>query len=252
MVAAAALSALLTLGGYCTDRDPSCGAWAEEGECDKNPYRMIRTCPHACGQCELIAYDTRDECPTWAAKGECDSNVDFMLKNCPTSCGVCAPACEDRLQECAGFAHLGECLKNPGFMLRNCPVACGACVQVGTRESLAATSAWPSLRPALRAHPRACLRAGVQEPAVGLCGLGEAGRVREQCGLYVPDLSRELRRVRTGEPHPHLTRTQSRSRGRSRSPRLSPSRRAAATRTRTTRRASCGPRRATVRPTPPS
>ena len=135
------LTALLSLGGFCTDRDPSCGVWATEGECETNPYRMLRTCPHACGQCELVAYDTSSECPAWAISGECDSNVDFMLKNCPTSCGVCAPACEDRLPECPGYAHLGECMKNPAFMLRNCPVVCEACVQA-CKNQRADCAAW--------------------------------------------------------------------------------------------------------------
>ena len=195
-------TALLSLGGFCTDRDPSCGAWATEGECETNPYRMLRTCPHACGQCELVAYDTSSECPAWALSGECDSNVDFMLKNCPTSCGVCAPACQDRLSECAGYAHLGECVKNPTFMLRNCPVACEACVQAcawhvhGTCMACARACARAAVLCSPPVHVRPCVQACKNQRAdcaawarEGECQRNAAFMYRtcpESCGVCDP------------------------------------------------------------------
>ena len=35
----------------CEDKDKSCLAWAEKGECDENTEGMLHLCPQSCGQC---------------------------------------------------------------------------------------------------------------------------------------------------------------------------------------------------------
>ena len=35
----------------CEDENETCGRWAEDGECDKNPGFMHQTCAGSCGTC---------------------------------------------------------------------------------------------------------------------------------------------------------------------------------------------------------
>ena len=72
---------------YCLDRNPSCAAWAANGECEKENKESLKTlCAHSCRTCELECKDTVADCPEWAKAGECKSNAAFMKKQCPESC----------------------------------------------------------------------------------------------------------------------------------------------------------------------
>ena len=42
----------------CTDGDPSCEAWAEEGECFTNPGWMLVNCRKSCGKCGRVRVAT--------------------------------------------------------------------------------------------------------------------------------------------------------------------------------------------------
>jgi len=46
----------------CNDTDPSCGSWAQQGECDTNPDAMLRLCPTSCGLCTPECKDLKEEC----------------------------------------------------------------------------------------------------------------------------------------------------------------------------------------------
>lgn len=37
--------------GLCTDVDPECSSWAEDGECSKNPEYMALKCQKSCNKC---------------------------------------------------------------------------------------------------------------------------------------------------------------------------------------------------------
>ena len=40
--------------GYCLDHNPSCAAWAANGECDGDNKESLKTlCAHSCRTCEL-------------------------------------------------------------------------------------------------------------------------------------------------------------------------------------------------------
>ena len=74
----------------CKDEDHSCGQWARDEECEKNPEFMLKTCHAACRQCQsLTCNDVHPECVQWAEAGECQSNADFMLDHCRFSCDIC-------------------------------------------------------------------------------------------------------------------------------------------------------------------
>ncbi|CAG2187406.1 CD206 [Mytilus edulis] len=74
--------------------DTQCDKWRDQGECQKNPVWMARSCHKSCNycirDCKNIHYSV--ECDHWASVGECYKNPSYMLKNCPLSCGTCDSA----------------------------------------------------------------------------------------------------------------------------------------------------------------
>lgn len=46
---------LLGAAGDCSDDEPSCGAWAEQGECESNPDFMASSCKLSCKLCTAPA-----------------------------------------------------------------------------------------------------------------------------------------------------------------------------------------------------
>ena len=113
----------------CADRDDSCGAWAESGECETNPVFMNSHCNASCGACgdssrkkaapprhkgSLVGKcrDDNSNCANWAGAGECDSNPGYMRKTCQLSCNACDggasnPACV-RPNETAAASRPGD------------------------------------------------------------------------------------------------------------------------------------------------
>ncbi|XP_052062584.1 macrophage mannose receptor 1-like [Mytilus californianus] len=74
--------------------DTQCDLWRDQGECQKNPVWMARSCHKSCNlcirDCKNIHYSV--ECDHWASVGECYKNPSYMLQNCPLSCGICDSA----------------------------------------------------------------------------------------------------------------------------------------------------------------
>lgn len=92
----------------CDDKHKFCNVWANNGECEENPYDMNRFCPKSCGVClsddvdereldEDDEYDSckdkQENCVLWADHGECEVNPNYMEINCAKSCNTC-----DKLQ----------------------------------------------------------------------------------------------------------------------------------------------------------
>jgi hypothetical protein len=95
----------------CADnQSSSCGKWAENGECDKNPKWMVKNCMRSCcDTCKTLdngcpatktfkdgtnlcknTHDDDKECTDWAKKGECTKNPKWMMANCQVDC---CPSC---------------------------------------------------------------------------------------------------------------------------------------------------------------
>ena len=66
------------------DDDPQCGAWAEAGECIRNPQFMFAECSEECNS--QVYVDAEDDCHGWADAGECEKNPGFMFQRCNASC----------------------------------------------------------------------------------------------------------------------------------------------------------------------
>lgn len=79
-----------TEGPNCIDKDDSCQAWAEQGECEKNSKYMYPNCPKACGFCKNCS-NQDEKCEEWASRtpSECKKNPWFMFPNCNKACGLC-------------------------------------------------------------------------------------------------------------------------------------------------------------------
>jgi len=81
--------------GACEDEDDRCPAWANNGECRKNPKWMRQHCKKSCKVCTGgsssggACADSDRMCPSWAKGGECKNNPGWMLKNCKKSCRQC-------------------------------------------------------------------------------------------------------------------------------------------------------------------
>ena len=53
--------------GFCLDRNPSCGAWAANGECDgENAESLKHLCSMSCRTCEIECKDSVADCLEWA------------------------------------------------------------------------------------------------------------------------------------------------------------------------------------------
>ncbi len=93
---------------WCSDaEDVPCAAWAEAGECERNPAYMLATCAASCGcptaggaaatAAAATATSTPDcadrdktgACAHWAASGECEANPAYMKLRCAASCNTC-------------------------------------------------------------------------------------------------------------------------------------------------------------------
>ncbi|KIH67777.1 shTK domain protein [Ancylostoma duodenale] len=91
----------------CCDKHESCGFWARNDECKKNPEWMQANCQLSCRVCNT------------------DSNKPSTQKS---QCGVGKESnCCDKDPSCALWASQGECSKNPEWMLSNCQLSCHNC-----------------------------------------------------------------------------------------------------------------------------
>jgi len=95
------LSTVLESAEVCKDLDDptQCKAWANLGECKKNPNYMLVKCKKSCGKCPTTSTtdngDCKDlhdttQCKTWAELGECKKSQDFMNVRCKKSCNKCS------------------------------------------------------------------------------------------------------------------------------------------------------------------
>jgi hypothetical protein len=50
---------------------------------------MNAECPQSCGVCSMVCHDKDPSCLAWAVEGQCESNAEGMLTLCPAACGVC-------------------------------------------------------------------------------------------------------------------------------------------------------------------
>jgi len=75
-------------GPNCVDKQTSCQAWADRGECSKNSRYMIPNCPKACGLCDNCS-NKNARCQEWADRGECSNNPWYMFSNCNKACKLC-------------------------------------------------------------------------------------------------------------------------------------------------------------------
>ncbi|XP_074649314.1 uncharacterized protein LOC141904602 [Tubulanus polymorphus] len=112
--------------GNCDNKNPSCKAWSEKKECEKNPKYMLVNCPVSCGAC-VPCTDADKRCSTWAHQKECAKNPVYMLSQCPVSCHQCLHGCVDQTVDCGKWAKAGECSKNSKWMWVYCPRACRRC-----------------------------------------------------------------------------------------------------------------------------
>ncbi|KAL3919641.1 MAG: hypothetical protein SGPRY_005556 [Prymnesium sp.] len=129
----------------CSDKNPSCEAWARVGECFKNSRYMRDRCAASCHICASskpapkkpsACEDTNANCATWASIGECDSNPGYMLTQCPVTCRMCqSSSCFDARDDCAercrggvesNFSASVRCYSEPS-LLSECKWTCGAC-----------------------------------------------------------------------------------------------------------------------------
>ncbi|KAK7478304.1 hypothetical protein BaRGS_00030456, partial [Batillaria attramentaria] len=113
--------------------DWKCSVWANQGECDRNPKYMKRSCMRACGLCEKEKKQqdsackdvySFEKCTKWRQQGDCVTNADWMSNNCKMTCNFCGnPAlrpetnCRNRHaddDECDRWALDGECMLNHG------------------------------------------------------------------------------------------------------------------------------------------
>jgi len=73
----------------CSDNNSKCPGWAASGECDKNPWYMLKNCIKSCKVCGCR--DFRPRCVEWANRGECDGkNSNYMKFFCKKSCKICS------------------------------------------------------------------------------------------------------------------------------------------------------------------
>ena len=184
--------------GLCNDNNPSCGAWAKNGECDgKNKEFMQKECVHSCGNCPLLCRDVEEACADWAKDGQCKSNPGHMLKACPTSCGICKVKCYDKEPEkCGGWARNGECVKVTA--VRGRP----------PRSPRATTPSLILLARRVFAEPRdpvdvpglvRCVHEHVPRQAERLPAVGGGGRLPEEPRLHDEGVPALVRRVRRGQ-----------------------------------------------------
>ncbi|XP_050693479.1 zinc metalloproteinase nas-6-like [Eriocheir sinensis] len=116
----------------CTDHDTNCKAWAQSGECEKNPVYMHSSCCTSCNK-PMVCKDNNNSCGPWASKGECTKNPDYMTSHCSQSCGLCGGSgggsggCVDNHKDCAGWARTRQCQSNPAYMLQTCKKSCNVC-----------------------------------------------------------------------------------------------------------------------------
>lgn len=72
------------------DDIPGCKSWAEAGECESDPVRMLPLCPGACTH-PKVCKDLSMDCPTLTShrereEGECDLKPEITIATCPNSC----------------------------------------------------------------------------------------------------------------------------------------------------------------------
>mmetsp|Transcript_13422 Transcript_13422/g.26542 ORF Transcript_13422/g.26542 Transcript_13422/m.26542 type:complete len:326 (-) Transcript_13422:478-1455(-) len=85
----------------CADNNESCGWWASQGECQRNPRYMLSNCALSCDVCtpadttQPSCVDTNPSCAPWASGGECQANPGYMHVHCRASCGLCDPVMRD-------------------------------------------------------------------------------------------------------------------------------------------------------------
>jgi hypothetical protein len=104
-----------------TDGNVDCAAWAENGECEKNPVYM--TSAGGCAlSCQMRSENNVRGSNGWflaASKELADSRAPAVLVT-----GGDAP--HDEQLDCPKWAAAGECVNNPAFMATSCAVSCQA------------------------------------------------------------------------------------------------------------------------------
>lgn len=120
----------------------NCTRWAQAGECDANPYWMLRHCPESCSDCiarpslhgdRCLNYQYN--CTKWSFYGKRFSNPVHMREQCKASVANWCKGpdqgpgveCQDLNPRSGCIAEL--CQEMPEEMMVNCRRTCGWCPQ---------------------------------------------------------------------------------------------------------------------------
>ncbi|XP_005104709.2 zinc metalloproteinase nas-15 [Aplysia californica] len=100
----------------------TCYIWANQGECDRNPFYMNQQCAKACGQCGAGKPKKQHDPMTWTWQW-LPMFVDMFPQDWMTS------DCQDvyATEKCQVWKERGDCLTNKFWMKNNCPVTCKLC-----------------------------------------------------------------------------------------------------------------------------
>ncbi|BFZ00439.1 hypothetical protein BsWGS_03478 [Bradybaena similaris] len=135
-----------TNGETCVNNYDSwaCYIWANQGECERNPFYMKQQCAKACGcgsgvnnkgGCADVFQEQK--CQVWKERGDCVTNLRWMQINCNATCGLCGDIalrpqvnCRNSAEheaKCDEWAGNGECVVNAQWMFSNCRKSCAYC-----------------------------------------------------------------------------------------------------------------------------
>lgn len=139
----------------CIDEHESCNAWAEKGECKKNPKYMLKSCRKSCLVCGKIEVDmgvSQSKVP--GLKEEIQQRIDSAREYMISDFGRdpkkkrLLNLCKNKHSDCALWAVQGECEANPSYMTTNCAPVCHTCDQLDMsarcpiNDTLLETNAW--------------------------------------------------------------------------------------------------------------
>jgi len=124
-----------------SDQHSSCGGWAAEGECAKNPTFMASECAESCSGTEAAAAAAAlaDWGELQRSAGTADSKASSVNLLQAEVARDAAGEVLDADPKCVGWAAGGECTKNPSFMASSCAFSCRGQLGSGSAPSAPAS-----------------------------------------------------------------------------------------------------------------
>lgn len=115
----------------CRDMHPNCCSWAQQGECDSNPYWMRPNCQVTCGTCGAKVANAQQyqSNPIQQCRGSYSKHKPPVVQ--PNA------GCSDNHEMCSFWAYMGECTKNVYWMTGNCAASCNNCGSVQCKKLIA-------------------------------------------------------------------------------------------------------------------